>query len=336
MKPKKINGKFFNKSIVSIDQFQPRDIKILFKTASMMEEIIEEKKSSRMLKGYSIAELFYQPSTRTYSSFLAAAKWLGAITIPIHGMNTYSSAVKGESIQDTVRTIHQTTAADLIILRHPEDDSSQIAAKASYVPIINAGSGKKEHPTQALLDLYTIKKELGRMKNLKVLFLGDLKYSRTIKSLGKLLSLVDENLQIYLVSPKFWRMSRNSIRQWLTSVKTKGFIREWRATGIKVYETEDLLRFIPQVDVIYANRIQKEWFEKKGKIDLYEKLKDSYNITLETLKKAKKKMIILDPLPRIDEIAYEVDEDPRAVYFQQMRNGLYTRMALLKLILLGK
>lgn len=315
-----IKGNFKGKSIISIDQFKLKDIKIIFALAKMMEKIVKNKKPSKVLKGYVVAELFYQPSTRTFTSFLAAAKWLEALTIPIHGMDTYSSAVKGESIEDTVRVVHQTTGADLIVIRHPDDDSAEIAAQASYVPIINAGSGKKEHPTQALLDLYTIKKELGRMKNLKVIFLGDLKYGRTIKSLGKLLTLVDKNLKLFLVSPKILRMPKELVNQ-------------WRQKGIKVYETEDLLSVLPQADVLYVTRVQKEWFKNEKE---YKKAAKVYVINKEILAKAKKKMLLMHPLPRVGEIAYEVDNDKRAVYFKQMRNGLYIRMALLKLILLAK
>lgn len=321
MKAGKIKGNFFRKNLISVDQLGQKDIEIIFKTALMMEKIVGKKKPSCLLEGYCVAELFYQPSTRTFSSFLAASKWLGALTIPIHGMNAYSSSVKGESIEDTVRTIHQTTGADLIVLRHPKDNSAKRAAAVSYVPIINAGSGKKEHPTQAILDLYTIRKELGRIKNLKLVFLGDLKYGRTIKSLGKLLSLVDGKLQLFLVSPKILRMPRP-------------LVKEWRKRGVKVHETDNLLEVLAQADILYVTRIQKEWFEAAGEMKLYLRLKGAYEITLKTLAKAKKKMIVMHPLPRVGEIAYEVDSDPRAVYFSQMRNGLFTRMALLKLILL--
>ena len=309
---------FFKKSIISINRFNKKDINLLFKTSLQMEKIVKKKKPSSLLKGYCIAELFYQPSTRTFTSFLAAAEWLGALTIPIHGMKVYSSVVKGESIKDTVRVVHQTTAADLIIIRHPDDNSAEIAAKASYVPVINAGSGKKEHPTQALLDLYTIKKELGRIKNLKVVFLGDLKYGRTVKSLGKLLTLVDKKLELFLVSPKMLKIPRK-------------LIKEWRAKGVKIYETEDLLKALPKADILYVTRIQKEWFDNEKE---YKKVAGSYIINKKIMKEARKRMIVMHPLPRVGEIAYEVDSDPRAVYFYQMRNGLYVRMALLKLILL--
>lgn len=314
---------FFKKSLISVDQLNKKALRILFQEAFKMEKIVKKKQPSNLLKGFCVAELFYQPSTRTFTSFLAAAKWLGAITIPIHGMSAYSSVVKGESIEDTVRTVHQTTACDLIILRHPNDDACEVASQASYVPIINAGSGKKEHPTQALLDLYTIKKELGRMRNLKVGFLGDLKYGRTVKSLGKLLSLVDKNLKLFLISPKILKLPRE-------------LVSEWQARGVKTTETENLLKVLPYADVLYVTRIQKEWFKTGKQKALYKKLKGKYDITLKTLKRAKKQMIVMHPLPRVSEVAYEVDNDPRAVYFRQMRNGLYLRMALLKLILVGK
>jgi len=316
---KKMKRNFLGKSIVSVDQFSRQDVDLLFKTAKAMEKIVKKKKPSQLLKGYCVAELFYQPSTRTFTSFLAAAEWLGALTIPVHGMDSYSSAVKGETIEDTVRVVHQTTAADLIVIRHPADDSAEIATEFSYVPIINGGSGKKEHPTQALLDLYTIKKELGRMTNLKVIFLGDLKYGRTVKSLGKLLTLVDKKLELFLVSPKILQMP-------------KTLIKEWQTKGVKIHETENLLPVLSQADILYVTRIQKEWFKNEKE---YQKVAKSYIIDKKIMEKAKKKMILMHPLPRVGEIAYEVDDDLRTVYFRQMRNGLYLRMALLKLILRG-
>lgn len=317
MKLKKINGKYFHKSIISVNQFLKKDLNILFKEALKMEKIVKSKKPSLILNGYCIAELFYQPSTRTFTSFLAAAKWLGALTIPIHGMSAYSSAVKGESIEDTVRTIYQTTSADLIIIRHPDDDSCEKATQASYTPVINGGSGKKEHPTQALLDLYTIHNELGKIKDLKVAMVGDLKNGRTIKSLSLLLSVASPKNKIFFVSPE--------------NLRTPLYlIKELNKNGLKTYETDKLEEVISKVDVLYVTRVQKEWFVNKEE---YRKVADSYVIDKKMLKKAKKKMIIMHPLPRVNEIHSEVDSDSRAVYFRQMRNGLYIRMALMKLIL---
>lgn len=320
MKIQKINASFFGKSIVSIDQFNKKDIEILFKEAKKMEKIIFHKKPAEILKKYCVAQLFYQPSTRTYTSFLAACQWLGAKTIPIHAMNAYSSAVKGESIEDTVRTVYQTTAADLIILRHPDDNSSKIAVKASYVPIINAGSGKNEHPTQAILDLYTIKKEIKRLTNLTIIFLGDLKYGRTVKSLGKLLALTGKNISIYLVSPKALKLPQK-------------LLKAWKQKGVKITETDNLYKVLRSADILYVTRIQKEWFKNKKE---YSKAAASYLINKKTLRKAKKKMLIMHPLPRLNEMSQELDNDPRAIYFRQMRSGLFIRMALLKLILLDK
>jgi len=316
----KLNNSFKNKSFIAIDQLTKiSEIKKIFQIADQMKEIVKRRKPSNILKGFCVAELFYQPSTRTFTSFLAAAKWLGALTIPIHGMSMYSSAVKGELIEDTVKSVNQTTGADLIVIRHPENDSAERAVNASYVPIINAGSGKKEHPTQAVLDLYTIKNELGKISNLKVAFLGDLKYGRTVKSLGKLLSLVDKKLELFLVSPKILRMSAD-------------LLKEWKLKGVKVHQTKNLEGTLPKVDVLYVTRIQKEWFKSQRE---YKKISNIYILDKRVMKKAKKKMIVMHPLPRVNEISYEVDNDPRAVYFQQMRSGLYTRMALLKLILKG-
>jgi aspartate carbamoyltransferase len=321
-KIEKIGGDFKGKDIISVDQFtDPQEIEFIFQIARQMRESVEAKKQRRELADSTLVELFYQPSTRTFTSFQAAALWLGCRRlIAIPGMAAYSSAVKGESLIDTIRTVEQTTAADLIILRHPDDNSSERAALCARVPVINAGSGKKEHPTQAILDLYTIQQELGRLNNLHVVMLGDLKYGRTVKSLAKLLALVDRGNRISLVSPKLLRMPDKLVAQ----LKKK---------GVEVYQTEDLAEVLPQADVLYVTRIQKEWFAAEGKLDLYQKLKGGYDINLEILKKAKKKMIVMHPLPRVGEIAYEVDADSRAAYFRQMRNGLYTRMALLAAVL---
>lgn len=314
----KIKRSFYQQNLVAIGQITPMAIRVLFKETAAMEKLVLKKKPAISLRGRTVAELFYQPSTRTFTSFLAAAKWLGAMTIPLHGMATYSSAVKGESIEDTVRTVHQTTGADLLVIRHPEDDSAERAAQASWVPVINAGSGKKEHPTQALLDLYTIKKELGRTIKLKVGFVGDLKYGRTIKSLGKLLVLLDSKLELFLVSSPSLRMPRS-------------LIGEWRQQGARIQETTSLKKVIPLLDVLYMTRVQKEWFKSHQE---YQKVKGACVLTPKLMERAKKKMIVMHPLPRVDEIDPEVDKDRRAVYFRQMRSGLYIRMALLKLILL--
>lgn len=217
------------KDVISVEQFTSREeIDFLFSVADQMRTKVEAKIQGEELKDSTVAELFYQPSTRTFTSFQAAALWLGCQRIiEIPGMEAYSSAVKGESLRDTIRSIEQTTAADLIILRHPEDRSSEEAAFYAKVPIINAGSGKKEHPTQAILDLYTIQQELGRIENLEVVMLGDLKYGRTTKSLAKLLALVDKNTKVSLVSPEALRMPAE-------------LVNDLKEKGLEIYETENL------------------------------------------------------------------------------------------------
>lgn len=320
----KFNNSFYQKDFISVEQFSSKkELGRIFSLADKMRESIRARRFRQDLKDFCLVELFYQPSTRTFTSFLAAGRYLGAVMIPIHGMQAYSSAVKGESLPDTIRTIEQTTACDLIILRHPDNDSSQIAARYAGAPLINAGSGSKEHPSQAVLDLYTIKQYFKSLENLTLVMLGDLKYGRTVKSLAKLLAIYTKKVKITFVAPNDLAMPKEEIK----NLKNKGIVIEERQ------ELDEVLR---QTDVLYVTRIQKEWFEKEGKLDLYNKLKGRYDIDSKILQKAKKKMILMHPLPRVGEIAYEVDSDPRAVYFQQMRNGLYTRMALLRLILLGK
>jgi aspartate carbamoyltransferase len=308
--------------LVTIEQINnSQQVEEFFKTAPEMEAIVRLKKTASYLKNKTVAELFYQPSTRTFSSFLAACKWLGCErVIAIHGMGQFSSAVKGETLRDTIKTIEQTTACDAIILRHPDDDSAVRAAEWASVPVISAGAGKKEHPTQALLDLYTIKKRLGQVKGLKVGFLGDLLYGRTVKSLSRLLTVVDKKSQIYLISPQVLALPQTDFDY-------------LKSHGAKLTVTDSLEKVIGELDVLYVTRIQSEWFKTPEQRKLYAKLKGQYGITLKTLRQAKQKMIIMHPLPRVGEIAEEVDSDPRAAYFDQMRNGLYMRMAILKMLL---
>lgn len=312
---------FFGKSFISIDQIQsPADIQYIFKVADKMKDIILKEKVYEPLAGKTVAVLFYQPSTRTFTSFVAAAKRLGAYVIDINEMTSFSSAVKGESLEDTIRTIHETTGANAIVLRHPEDTSSQIAASVQDIPVINGGSGTAEHPTQALLDLYTIYQKFHRLDNLHIMMVGDLKYGRTIKSLAKLIARVSKNSRITFVSPKELRAPKEFI---------KGLKDQVEVTQRSSFGTA-----IEDVDVVYMTRVQKEWFEKEGKLDEYENLKLKFIMNKHVADKMKKDAIILHPLPRVGEIMYEVDSDPRAWYFAQMRSGLYIRMALIESILL--
>lgn len=311
---------FYGKSYVAIGQITKKSqIDELFATADAMKARVLAHEVYEPLRGRCVAILFYQPSTRTFSSFSASARRLGAYTVAIHGMTQYSSVSKGESLEDTIRSICMTTAADAIVMRHPEDNSAEIAASISPVPIINGGSGKKEHPTQALLDLYTIYEHVGKMDNLKVAMVGDLKYGRTIKSLAQLLTVTGTKNEIYFVSPDELAAPRSLVKE--------------LSTQATVHETDSLESVLDQVDVLYMTRVQKEWFEAAGKVDEYERLKLKYVLTRHMAERMSKDAIIMHPLPRVGEIMYEVDEDPRATYFEQMRSGLYVRMALLASIL---
>jgi aspartate carbamoyltransferase len=303
---------FYGKDILSVKQFTKGNLEYIFGVAHEMREMVSRVGSFDLLKGKILANLFYEPSTRTSSSFTSAMERLGGSVIPINEVR-YSSVAKGESLPDTVRTLE--CYADVVVLRHPEVGSAALAAQYARKPIINAGDGVGEHPTQALLDLFTVKEELGVIDGLTITMLGDLKYGRTVHSLARLLSLYD--VQINYVSPEILRMPEE-------------IIEEIKYHGISQAEYKTLEAALPKTDVLYVTRVQKERFED---INLYEKVKGSFVITPDTLKDAKEKMIVMHPLPRVGEISIEVDDDPRAAYFRQMEYGLYVRMALLAMVL---
>jgi aspartate carbamoyltransferase len=310
---------FFGQSFTSIDQITSvAQIDELFLVADYMKQKIEHHEVYEPLKGKSVAVLFYQPSTRTFSSFVSAANHLGAYVTAIHGMEEFSSVAKGETLEDTIQSIYQTTAADAIVLRHPQDTSSQIAASVSSVPVINAGSGTLEHPTQALLDLYTIQQHFLKINQLHIVMVGDMLYGRTIKSLAKILTLY-KDVKITFVSPD--------------ELKAPNALVKLLQTKINLTETDNLESVLQKADVVYMTRVQKEWFEAEGKIETYERLKQKYILSETMVQKMKPGSIVMHPLPRVGEILREVDEDPRAYYFTQMRSGLYVRMALLQSIL---
>jgi aspartate carbamoyltransferase catalytic subunit len=300
---------FKGRDIISIEDLNCEDINYILKISHTMEPLAS--KSSRMLKGKILATLFFEPSTRTRLSFEAAMLKLGGSTIGFAEAEI-TSVRKGENLADTIRTVEN--YADIITLRHPLEGAAKLAAEFSKVPILNAGSGAEEHPTQALMDLYTLQKEKGKIDGLKIALVGDLRYGRTVHSLAYALSLYD--IQLYLISPETLRMRREVIH----TIRNK----------ISIIEDTNLESIIPQVDVLYVTRIQQERFPDPAE---YAKVKGAYRIDLKTLKKAKKDMIILHPLPRIDEIATEVDSTSQARYFQQVGNGLVVRMALLALVL---
>jgi aspartate carbamoyltransferase catalytic subunit len=300
---------FEGKDIISIKDFSKDEINHVFKVAKTMEPLAE--KGSEMLRGKILATLFFEASTRTRLSFESAMHKLGGATIGFAEAEI-ASVKKGENLADTIRTVDN--YADVIALRHPLEGAARLAAEFSKVPIINGGSGAEEHPTQALLDLYTMVKEKGGIEGLKVALVGDLRYGRTVHSLAYALSLY--KIELYLVSPETLRMRREVLQT----------IEE----RIPVTEKTSLEKIVPIVDVLYVTRIQKERFPDPVE---YAKVKGSYRIDLETLREAKKDLTILHPLPRLDEIATEVDSTPYARYFQQVRNGIVVRMALLALIL---
>ncbi len=311
-KPRFTNG-FYNHDILSVNQFSKEDLDYIFLRANEMLEMSQRWGTCDLLKGYTLACVFYEPSTRTSSSFIAAMERLGGKVIPITEGIQYSSVSKGESLIDSMITLEQ--YCDVIVLRHPEIGSSTAAAKYVKVPIINAGDGAGEHPTQALLDLFTIKRELGTLNGLRVAMVGDLRYGRTVHSLTKLLSRYDVSLRY--VSPDTLRLPLDLMNE---LIDKKIDVREFS-------KVEDV---IADVDVLYVTRIQKERFTDLAQ---YEEVKNYFHISNDLMSRAKEKMIVMHPLPRVGEIEYNVDKDPRAAYFRQVQNGLYIRMALLAAVL---
>jgi aspartate carbamoyltransferase len=303
---------FYGQDIISVRQFSRENLTHIFGVSDEMRAIVKRVGSSDLLKGHVLACVFYEPSTRTSSSFIAAMSRLGGSVIPINEVR-YSSVTKGESLPDTIRTLE--SYADVIVLRHPDVGASQVAAEYARKPIINAGDGVGEHPTQALLDLYTIRSELGQIDGLHVAMVGDLRYGRTVHSLARLLCLYD--VQMTFVSPEILRLPLDVMNE----IKTH---------GKQVRETYDVHDVIADIDVLYVTRVQRERFADQAQ---YESVKDYYVITPELMEKAKERTIIMHPLPRVSEISYSLDDDPRSAYFRQMENGMYIRMALLAAVL---
>jgi aspartate carbamoyltransferase catalytic subunit len=304
---------WYGKDILSVKQFCRTDLESIFGVAHEMRIMVERVGTFDLLKGKILANLFFEPSTRTSSSFMAAMQRLGGAVIPINEVK-FSSVAKGESLPDTVRTLG--CYADVIVIRHPEVGSAALAAKHAGKPVINAGDGVGEHPTQALLDVFTIREELGRLDGLTVTMLGDLKYGRTVHSLARLLTQFT-GIKLNYVSPEILRMPSD-------------VIDEVAARGIPQSEQTTLEKVLPETDVLYVTRVQRERFEDPA---AYEKVKNAYVITPEAMKSAKSRMIVMHPLPRVTEISMQFDDDPRAAYFLQMEYGLYVRMALLAMVL---
>jgi aspartate carbamoyltransferase len=306
-------GAFYGKDILSVSQFCREDLEYIFGVAETMRTMVAHVGTFDLLKGKILTNLFYEPSTRTSSSFAASMERLGGSVIQINDVK-FSSVSKGESLPDTIRTLE--SYSDVIVLRHPETGSAAIAAKYARKPIINAGDGIGEHPTQALLDLFTIREELGITEGLTVTMLGDLRYGRTVHSLAKLLALY--GVRLNYVSPDLLRMPPELVAQ-------------LDGLGVRQAEYEALdPALMADTDVLYVTRVQKERFEN---LDEYEAVKHAYVITPETMQGFRSRMALMHPLPRVGEISPEVDSDPRAAYFRQMEYGLYVRMALLAMVL---
>ena len=303
---------WYGQDILTVKQFNRADLEYIFDVAHEMRTMVERIGTFDLLKGKILANLFYEPSTRTSSSFTAAMERLGGSVIPINEVK-YSSVSKGESLPDTVRSLE--CYADVVVLRHPDMGASTLAAEYAKKPIINAGDGIGEHPTQALLDLFTIIEELGQVDGLTITMLGDLKYGRTVHSLSRLLSLFD--VHINYVAPDILRMPAE-------------IIAELDEKDIPQLEHTSLAGPLPESDVLYVTRVQRERFDN---IDDYEQVSGMYVVTPETMQQAKDEMIIMHPLPRVGEISMELDDDPRAAYFRQMEYGMYVRMALLAMVL---
>ena len=305
-------GSLKGKDILHGNQFSKKEIDAIFKTAAGFEKDLKGKNSLSLLKGKILCTLFFEPSTRTRLSFEAAMQRLGGGVICMGAVES-SSVAKGETLSDTARTVAQ--YADVIVVRHPRMGSAKEAADAVDIPVINAGDGAGQHPTQALLDLYTIRKELGTLKNLKIALVGDLKNGRTVHALVEVLSHF--GVHFCFVAPSLLRMP--------------GEITErMKQKGCEVIETDDLAMAASKSDLIYMTRIQKERF---ADVSEYEKVKGSYILNREFLGRLKKRITILHPLPRVDEISPEVDSYPGAAYFRQVKNGVFVRMALLAMVL---
>ncbi len=313
----KINGDFKKKDIISLDQFTPTDLSILFNATDKMKKIAINAIPSSLLAGKIVTLLFYEPSSRTFGSFAAAIKQLGGQTVEIQDPQHFSSVSKGETFEDTIRVFE--AYCDAIVMRHPQIGSAQDAAEAAFfVPIINAGDGIGEHPTQALLDLYTIYEKFNRLDNLTGVIGGDMLNGRTVKALIKGLSLY-KDITLYLLSPDELKLSRQDFSN-------------FQKRGINLIEINSEKDIPKNADFWYWTRVQKERFPS---INDYEKVKNKFIVTKDLVNNyAGKNTIIMHPLPRVGEIDESVDKDPRAVYLRtQIRNGMYIRMALLALIL---
>ncbi len=300
------------RSLIDIFDLSEKEMDGLLNVAD--DIIANPKKYSEVCRGLKLATLFFEPSTRTRLSFEAAMYELGGNVLGFSEAQS-SSASKGESVADTAKVV--SCYADIIAMRHPKEGAPFVASMNSKVPVINAGDGGHNHPTQTLTDLLTIRRKKGKLSDFTIGFCGDLKFGRTVHSLIMALSRY-ENIKIVLISPDELK---------LPSYVKKDILLK---NNIEYVQTEDLQEVLPDLDVLYMTRVQKERFLSEEE---YIRLRDSYIITLDKLKKAKPDLTILHPLPRVNEISVEVDSDPRACYFEQVLCGKYVRMALIMFLL---
>ncbi len=314
-----VAGDWLGKDIISVEQFERSDLDQLFEVTARMKRIKETNGSTDILRGRILANLFYEASTRTDASFSIAMKRLGGEVHNIVGVQ-FSSVSKGETLTDTVRVLSGYT--DVLVLRHPQQGSAAAAARAIHtqckltgsgpVPLINAGDGIGEHPTQALLDMYTILQKRGQFEGLTIALVGDLKHGRTVHSLARLLSLYP-GIRLILIAPPSLPLPADLVTQ-------------LKASGVVIQEADSIEAVSREADVWYITRVQKERFENEA---AYSAVQGSYSITVDTVNRMKPEAIIMHPLPRVGEIAEEVDSLPQAVYFEQAANGMYVRMAIL-------
>lgn len=300
--------------VIEAQQFDLPMIHHLFEVAAEMEKLVARGGTDEY-RHRLMATLFYEPSTRTRFSFEAAMHRLGGRVISTENAAEFSSVAKGETLEDTIRIMNG--YVDVIVLRHSEVGTAKRAAAVSRVPIINAGDGVGQHPSQALLDLYTIHKEIGSIEGLKIAMVGDLAQGRTVRSLAYLLSKFKDT-RMYFVAPPLLKMKED-------------ILEHLRERGSWFTEETTLDRVLPEVDVVYQTRVQKERFGDR--IADYESCRGIYIINQDSLRLMKSNAIIMHPLPRLEEIAMEVDQDRRAAYFRQAQNGLFVRMALLTVLL---
>lgn len=296
--------------VVSISDFSQKEILFVLDKAKEMEKMPFEKKR-RILDGKIVASLFFEPSTRTRLSFETAIQNLGGRVIGFSDPNV-SSFKKGETLSDTIKIVEN--YAEIIVMRHFIDGAAKRAAEISKKPIVNAGDGANQHPTQTLLDLYTIKKEFGKITGLSIGLVGDLKYGRTVHSLACALTHFN-GIKLYLIAPDSLKMPSNIVEE----------IRD----KVKIFESANLEKFLPEIDVLYDTRIQKERFPDLVE---FEKVRNAYILGKEILEKSKKNMKIMHPLPRVNEIKPELDGFPNAIYFKQAANGIPVREAILAIL----